>query len=272
MEFPIIAVIGYKNAGKTTVVEKLIEALTSRGYKVATVKHIHERGFSVDKEGTDTWRHAKAGAKIVVSAADSETAVIVKEKMFPPLEDLTRFLTGFDALVLEGFRTLLGDERVAKIICVKSGEEASRFGKEARGRIIAFCSFNPIEGALKLPEGTRDLLDQALTFVDSEKGVLRALSKLPRLDCGKCGYPSCRELALNVHEGRAKLSDCKVLEARGSLKTRITVDGVEVPIQRFVAEIVRSTVLGMVSTLKGVSIKGDEEVRVEILRPSTKAS
>lgn len=272
MEFPIIAVIGYKSAGKTTVVEKLVSALTSRGYEVATIKHIHEGKFSVDKEGTDTWRHARAGAKVVVALAGSETAIIVKERLFPPLENLATFLKECEVLVLEGFKALLGDGRVAKVICVKSEEEAEKFGKEAKGKIIAFCSFNPIKGALKLPEETGGLLERALTFVDSEREVLRILSKLPRLDCGKCGYPSCKELALNIRGGKAKLSDCKVLEARASLKTKIMVNGVEVPIQRFVAEIVRSSILGMVSTLKGVSIKGDEEVRVEILSPLSKAS
>jgi len=55
------------------------------------------------------------------------------------------------------------------------------------------------------------------------------------------------------------------LKLRSRLKTRITINNIEVPIQPFVSEIIRNTLLGMVSTLKGVSIKGNEEIHVEIL-------
>ncbi|RPH66302.1 MAG: molybdopterin-guanine dinucleotide biosynthesis protein B, partial [Hyphomicrobiales bacterium] len=37
----IIGVAGFKNAGKTTLVEKLVRELTARGHLVSTVKHAH---------------------------------------------------------------------------------------------------------------------------------------------------------------------------------------------------------------------------------------
>ena len=71
-----IAVIGSKGSGKTTVTEVLIRELTKKGYKVATVKHIPEQNFTIDTEGKDTWRHARAGASKVISVAPKEIAVI----------------------------------------------------------------------------------------------------------------------------------------------------------------------------------------------------
>lgn len=49
------------NAGKTTLITRLLPVLTDYGLKVATVKHNgHE--FEGDVPGTDTYRHMKAGA------------------------------------------------------------------------------------------------------------------------------------------------------------------------------------------------------------------
>lgn len=49
------------NAGKTTLITRLLPVLTDYGLKVATVKHDgHE--FEGDVPGTDTYRHMKAGA------------------------------------------------------------------------------------------------------------------------------------------------------------------------------------------------------------------
>lgn len=49
------------NAGKTTLITRLLPVLTDYGLKVATVKH-DEHEFEGDVPGTDTYRHMKAGA------------------------------------------------------------------------------------------------------------------------------------------------------------------------------------------------------------------
>jgi molybdopterin-guanine dinucleotide biosynthesis protein MobB len=55
----IIGVCGFKNSGKTTLVEKLVRHLTGLGYKISTVKHAHH-DFDIDHEGIvlDTARRA----------------------------------------------------------------------------------------------------------------------------------------------------------------------------------------------------------------------
>ena len=57
----VLAVCGEKHTGKTTLVERLVAALSARGLRVATVKHDgHE--FAADVAGTDSYRHRAAGA------------------------------------------------------------------------------------------------------------------------------------------------------------------------------------------------------------------
>ena len=64
----IIGVVGWKNTGKTTLIEKLIKEFNLRNLTVSTIKHSHHR-ISVDKEGTDTFRHFNAGARETILAS-----------------------------------------------------------------------------------------------------------------------------------------------------------------------------------------------------------
>ena len=67
-----------------------------------------------------------------------------------------------------------------------------------------------------------------------------------------------------VFRKEMKLKDCVPLKLLSKLKTRIIINDSEVPIQPFVSEIIRNSILGMISSLKGVSIGGNEEVQVKI--------
>lgn len=67
MSSPIIMVAGFKNSGKTTLIENLVKDIVSIGRKVAVVKHVYHSDFEVDHEGKDTWRFTKSGAQCVVA-------------------------------------------------------------------------------------------------------------------------------------------------------------------------------------------------------------
>ena len=62
----LIAVSGVKNSGKTTLIQKVIPKLNENGLKVATIKH-DGHDFEADVEGTDTYKHKKAGAYVIFS-------------------------------------------------------------------------------------------------------------------------------------------------------------------------------------------------------------
>ncbi len=265
---PIVSVVGRKDSGKTTVIESVVQELTQRGYHVGTAKHVNQKGFSIDTEGKDTWRHSRAGANPVASVSDIETAVLIRdgEDQFSP-DQLFRFTSEIDVIVLEGFsRLVLDDKNIGKILCVRSREEYKDFREKAKGKIIAVCSARPMgKPVLRIKEDSPILVGRALRYIERERKISSILSRLPELNCGKCGYSSCEEMAVAIHKRKAKLSDCVTLKLRSKLRTRITINDAEIPIQPFVSEIIRNTLLGMVSTLKGVSIKGNEEICVKIL-------
>ena len=265
---PMVGVIGRKDSGKTTIVEAIVQELKKGGHHVATAKHINQKGFSIDVEGKDTWRHSRAGANPVASVSDLETAVLIKdgEKQFSPSQ-LFGFACEIDVIVLEGFsRSVLDDKNVGKILCVRSREECRDFKEKAKGKIIACCSARPIgKPVLRIEEDSSVLVRRTLRYIERERKISTILSSLSGLNCGKCGYSLCEEMATAIYRRKARLNDCVTLKLRSKLKTQITINDTEIPIQPFVSEIIRNTLLGMVSTLKGVSIKGNEEICVKIL-------
>jgi molybdopterin-guanine dinucleotide biosynthesis protein B len=57
----VILIVGHSGAGKTTLIEQLVQTATTRGLVVATIKHAHHR-VTLDTPGKDSWRYTQAGA------------------------------------------------------------------------------------------------------------------------------------------------------------------------------------------------------------------
>ena len=101
----MIGVAGFKNAGKTTLVEKLVVDLTRRGYRISTVKHAHH-SFDIDHEGRDSFRHRKAGAMEVAVVSKGRWAIIheLREEAEPALADILQKLAPCDLVIVEGYK------------------------------------------------------------------------------------------------------------------------------------------------------------------------
>lgn len=102
----VVTVVGYRDSGKTTLVERLIPAL-GEDTRVATVKSIHH-DVEVDTPGKDTYRHRAAGADTVVGVTPSQTFQIGTAGSADgvTLEDVIDDLSHstFDVVIAEGFK------------------------------------------------------------------------------------------------------------------------------------------------------------------------
>jgi molybdopterin-guanine dinucleotide biosynthesis protein B len=98
----IFGVTGWKNAGKTTLVERLVTELVRRGLTVATVKHAHHAA-DIDKPGTDSFRHRAAGAREVALVTGQRYA-IVREQPDAGLAEILARLAPSDVVLVEGFK------------------------------------------------------------------------------------------------------------------------------------------------------------------------
>lgn len=101
----VIGVAGFKNAGKTTLVERLVKELTGRGYRVSTIKHAHH-SFDIDHEGRDSFRHRAAGATQVAVVSRHRWAVIseLRDDPEPPLDEMLAKLDPCDLVIVEGYK------------------------------------------------------------------------------------------------------------------------------------------------------------------------
>lgn len=232
----IVAVVGSSNSGKTTAVEALIKGLTKRGYTVASAKHIPDPEFTIDTEGKDTWRYAKAGATTVLSVAPKELTII--KKVDPTEYSLEQIVAEtpeeVDIVILEGFKGLVEqDTTIPKIVATKTDEEISE-ALERYKNILAFIGH--------IPDGKEDT---EVPFIDA----LKEPQKLVDLVNNK--------VAVLVERKRKREE-----------KITIQVDEKYLPLGDFVQDIIRNAVLAMVSSLKGVKIKGEEKVSIVIKRLS----
>lgn len=101
---PIICVVGASNSGKTTFLEKLIPALTKRGYRVGVIKH-DAHHFEMDHEGKDTWRHRRAGAQTIAISSPGQVASIRVTDRELGLEELVpRYFWQEDIVITEGYK------------------------------------------------------------------------------------------------------------------------------------------------------------------------
>ncbi len=113
----VFGIIGWKNTGKTHLVERLVAALVKRGYRVATIKHAHH-SFDIDHKGRDSYRHRMAGASQVMVVSESRFA-LMGEGGVPDLSTLLAKLEPTDFVLLEGFKTA----PLPKIECYRGGAD-----------------------------------------------------------------------------------------------------------------------------------------------------
>lgn len=101
----VFGITGWKNTGKTGLVERLVTELSARGFTVSTIKHAHH-SFDVDHEGRDSYRHREAGAREVLLSSGNRWALMHELRGAPevPLVELLTKLSPVDLVLVEGFK------------------------------------------------------------------------------------------------------------------------------------------------------------------------
>jgi molybdopterin-guanine dinucleotide biosynthesis protein B len=230
----IIGIVGKSGTGKTSLIESLLRELTARSLKVSSIKHVHD-GNVLIPAGKDTTRHLLAGSDPVIGISSNESVIYFNDPY--SLDDalsLLKKIASPDVIIVEGFK----QSNIPKVVIGDA---------EVNGPVLLRCAE---------PE---ECIQDCISLI--EKGVRkeRILEKLPGLNCKKCGFNGCEDLANAIIDGVEDLSKCKNI---GDARVKVFVNGDEIPINKFVSELVSNVVSGLVKSLKNVS--DPESIRISV--------
>lgn len=144
---PMVAVIGKKHSGKTTLTVRLCAELHRRGHRVMTIKH-GSHTFNIDPSTTDTYRHYHEGnVERVAMAAPDKFALIVRWAEELSAEEIaTRHMSDADIVVCEGFKR----STLPKIEIFRQTAHRSPLydpADEASRHYLAIVADSPLDGA-----------------------------------------------------------------------------------------------------------------------------
>ena len=226
----IIAVVGTKNTGKTTLVTRIVKELVERGFKVGTVKHTHHQ---FDHPERDTGKHKTAGAEIVAGIG-SETFLTLNNTM--DLENvlvMMKFMKDLDFVVIEGLK----ESRYAKI-------STSEFNDE-----FTIANVNVFE------------MDDSKLISIVDLILERSFGMINDLNCKKCGYDCCDEFIHAKIAGKPDAIQCKAESDQVILK----INNHMIPLNPFVRTFINETVFGMVKSLKTNEFGAKNFDKIELL-------
>lgn len=141
---PVVAIVGWKKSGKTTLTVRLVAELVARGLAVATVKHAHH-AFQIDDGETDSARHRRAGAR-QVAVVSSERVALIKELGSDPEPDLAtvlQMLDPCDVIIAEGYKSA----PIPKIEARRTQSFGRDFLATTDANIIAIAADHETDGA-----------------------------------------------------------------------------------------------------------------------------
>jgi len=238
----VIGITGYKKSGKTTLTLKLSNELIKRGYKVAVVKHVNE---DLDLANSDTSKYKEILTQ-VAAITPEESVIFLKNKK--NLGEIIKYFEA-DIILIEGFKK---EKTFPKIVCLR----------EEREKAELFDGLQLCTAGLVSKEVNEKLCDfNILNDEDIKKIAEIAINKsfkIPNLNCGECGYQDCYGLAQEIVKGNKTPDDCPSLKP----STLVKVDGRTISMNPFISKLVKNTIIGLLSSLKGF-IRGDVEIKIK---------
>lgn len=229
----IVSIVGKKNTGKTSLTVKVIEELTKRGYKVASIKHSHH-SIEMDKENTDTWKHKQAGANLVVGVGsttffNSRTEMDLNRILF-----LIKHMDNFDFVVIEGYKSY----NYPKIITSPNVRDE-----------YTICEVDSFTIDEKGVSELADLIEQ------------RGHDIVDTLFANNCGYNDGEVIASKIRNGDLTVDELD------KTHSYLSLDGKVVGLNRFVSDYLKQNVLGVINTLNLKDFGVDTIGKVELIIP-----
>lgn len=138
-----VSFVAKSGTGKTTLLEKVIAELKSRGHRIGVIKHDAHQ-FNIDHPGKDSHRLTVAGAATMLISSPEKLAIIKQHAEPPTIEEIIATYFGdVDLILTEGFKKsglpkieVHRRERSATLICR---------GEDNDPTLVAVASDEPLE-------------------------------------------------------------------------------------------------------------------------------
>lgn len=122
LKIPVLQIVGFQNSGKTTLVTKIIDAMSSLGVRIGTIKHHGHGGFpdSYDTD-KDTAKHREAGATVTAVEGAGMLQFHAYNSEGWKLQEMLSFYNRLplDIILIEGFKR----DPYPKIVLLRSVED-----------------------------------------------------------------------------------------------------------------------------------------------------
>jgi len=163
---PIFGVIGWKNSGKTTLVERLIEEFTIRGKVVSAIKHAHH-AFDIDHKERDSYKFRSAGARRTAIVSRNRWAMVheLRDEEEPPLAEILEHVGQCDLVLIEGYK----NAPFAKIEARNSANNNKHLAPEDE-HIVAIATLGEIQSD-SLPVFDIDNIPAIADFIAERTGL-----------------------------------------------------------------------------------------------------
>lgn len=101
----IFGIVGHSGMGKTTLLERLVPEIASRGLVVSLIKHSH-KNIDIDRPGKDSYRLRESGCKEVLLLGNDRWALMheLRAAPEPSLDYLLDRMQQCDLVLVEGFK------------------------------------------------------------------------------------------------------------------------------------------------------------------------
>lgn len=101
----IFGIAGHSGMGKTTLLERLVPEIASRGLLVSLIKHSH-KNIDIDRPGKDSYRLRESGCKEVLLLGNDRWALMheLRGAPEPSLDYLLDRMQDCDLVLIEGFK------------------------------------------------------------------------------------------------------------------------------------------------------------------------
>lgn len=102
----VFGIVGWKNSGKTTLMERLIAHFDEMGLYVGAIKRAHHT-VQLDQPGTDSFRYRESGARQVALVSQSRVGFFEERRDLgePELPRIIAQFADADLILIEGFKT-----------------------------------------------------------------------------------------------------------------------------------------------------------------------